>query len=245
MEQKNNSVLTITLTTIVVAILVGGGSWYFLNAKSQAEVKALNSKISQMQTQIDNLSKTKQSSAPVVTKGTEKKAVTSETNGSLPVASQENKSNEGDVFSLENLKNAYVTVHGKSYKLTDGKYAFDPAPANPGFPTYIALDEKNIVIDSGNSEQVSIVLKVTERRDGYTARYNLLEVMGNKGGKPQQISEVLPNKYGGSTINNIEFKSNLITVKMLVPEPADTQVEPTVSKTVSYKLTSDSKLIEQ
>jgi hypothetical protein len=147
---------------------------------------------------------------------------------------------DANVFSLANLKAASVTISGTSYQLTNGSYS----KSNPGSDgvSSIVLDESHIVIDSANSQQVAVILAVQYGGNGVS---KILEVIGNKGEKPQHISDVSLNDGTVADIQSVSFGSDTVVVDMLVLGPTDPNSSPSLDKKVTYKLTADSKLVLQ
>lgn len=214
----------ILVVIVVTATISSSATYWYMNTKAAKEKKEL-------QDQVDTLSgKITSSKTPVVDTG----ATLSTAAGAA-----------GDVLSLANLKNAYVAfgenTNDNSYKLTDGKYSNE----NPGKnkPSSIELDETKIIANPTNSETVAIVLNVQFINGGNS---KTLEIMGDKGGRPQAIANTAINEGLVMTdITDINYSGDMITVKIKVIDPNDTQTVPTLAKTETYKLTGDSKLVLQ
>lgn len=141
-----------------------------------------------------------------------------------------------DVFSLANLKATSVTISGTSYKLANGTYTHPgTGPFENGVPETIILDESHIAVDSANADQVAIILQIHARLGGGNATFNELEIMNNVSGTPTYVARVALNNNEQSTINNVTFASDIVTVHMTVSG---------VAVTASYKL-SGTTLIKQ
>jgi len=226
----------ILISVIVTGGLVSGGTYYFVNSKADRDKENLQAQINDLSKKYENAQTAKETTQSANSTSEQ----TSTSGDSNTNSSSTTSSTSSNIFSLANLKSIYVTISGTSYKLTNGSYS----KSNPGYnqPSSIVLDETSITIDSGNSEQAAVVLAVQYGGNGVS---KVLEVMGNKSGKPQHISDVTLNSGELAEIKNLTFKSNLITVNMLVLGSNDSNSSPSVSRTVSYKLTSDSKLVLQ
>jgi len=144
-----------------------------------------------------------------------------------------------EVFSLTNLRKAYVTIGTSNYKLTNGSYTNSSAGYDQ--PSSITLDETSITNDTTNSQQIAVILKVQYSGSGVS---KVLEIMGNKGGQPQHVANTTLNEGQSANIQSITFASSLISINMLVVGENDSQASPSVSKDVSYTLTSNSQLIQ-
>jgi hypothetical protein len=226
------------LVTVLLSVgLAGGATYYFVNTKATTDKNSLQSQINDLNAKYQDSQAALKSSQADASSAIS----TTPTSGSTTpsVATGTGTTTTSGVFSLSNLRAADVNIDGATYKLTSGSYT---QTKSINLPSSIVLDESNIVLDSSNSEQVAVILKVQYGGNGVS---KILEIMGNKGGHPQHISDVSLNGGQVADIQTVTFASNVATIKMLVLGANDPQSSPSVSKTVSYKLTSDSKLVLQ
>ena len=204
-DKKKSSVWMMVLYIVVAAIIFGGIGYLIGKNKSDA---------------------TETNEAVVET------TVTSDLSPTTSITSTSTASTSAvastDVFSVAKLREASVTIGTSNYQLSGGSYT--NSSAGEDVPSSITLDESNIAIDSANTNQAAIILKVQYGGNGVS---KVLEIMGNKGGNPQDIANTLLNEGQVAVIQNLSFNSGTIAIGMLVLGPNDSQSSPSVSKNVS------------
>lgn len=234
------TIWVVLITLVATAVIVGGGSYYFLNKKATNDKNSLQSQIDDLNAKLATAEKSladSQVSSVATTTPSVGSAATGSSNASVSSADASCDS----TLVLSNLKNATYAISGNlatdSFKMTNGNYTKGAITAT--------LVTSYYACDSANNKSVATIFKYN---DGGTGWIYYLETMSplRSGQTLVPAMTALTTLGDRVVIKSLTYTNGLITVNMLTQGPSDSAADPTLDTTVRYKLpTSGVNLIKQ
>jgi hypothetical protein len=134
-------------------------------------------------------------------------------------------------LTIQSLMNAAYRIGGEPVILKQGKFAKGDSPLKEDF---LRVEFKQAVfgdLDNNGSKDAAVIYAYSGGGSGYF--YVLSAVKNNQGAPQEAASEMLGDRV---IIKSLAIKSGVIVVNLITQGPRDSMANPSLKKTMKYKL---------
>ncbi len=141
-------------------------------------------------------------------------------------------------LTVQSLMNATYRIEGEPVTLKQGKFAKGDSPLTGDFLKVEFKQAKFGDLDNNGIEDAAVIFAYSGGGSGY---FYVLSAVRNHQGAPQEAaSEMLGDRV---VIKSLAIKSGVIMVTMITQGPRDSMANPTLKKTLKFKLAGN-KLVQ-